>query len=264
MLDKPTSVCCLFVHGWAMNHTVWQPVIEQLPDWVESISVDLPGHGSRSGESFSDLQGLTRDLQSSIESNKKNGQLLIVVAWSLGALPCLNLLASGFNGVDGLMVVSSNPCFVTRENWSYGIKAEVFDQFAESLKGDFSGTIRRFLSLQVRGSESGRVTLRDLRERILQQPEPDASSLDAGLEMLKSVDLREPLQKIKQPVCWALGAQDGLVKAELADALKDLMSESEVKVYEKSGHAPFLSNTDEFIQQLVNFASDTAVKINEQ
>lgn len=264
MVDGPATVRCLFVHGWGMNHTVWQPVIEQLPDWVESISVDLPGHGSRSAESFSDLQGLTRDLQRSIESNKKSGQLLIVVAWSLGALPCLDLLASEFNAADGLMVVSSNPCFVTRENWSYGIKAEVFDQFAESLKADFSGTIRRFLSLQVKGSETGREILRSLRQKILQQPEPDASSLDAGLEILKSVDLREQLQKIKQPVCWALGAQDGLVKAELTDALDDLMSNSDVKVYNKSGHAPFLSNTDEFIQQLVNFSSGIAVKINEQ
>ena len=77
--------------------------------------------------------------------------------------------------------------------------------------------------------------------------------MEAGLEVLKSVDLREQLQKIRQPVCWALGAQDGLIKAELAGALKDLMCDCEVKVYEKSGHAPFLSNRAEFIQQLERF-----------
>lgn len=254
MAISKAGITCLFVHGWGMNHTVWQPVLEKIPDWIDAKVIDLPGHGQRSAESFTDLQSLVNDMREICLQHKKANQPLILVAWSLGALPCLKLLVELPLAADALMVVSSNPCFVSRNDWDCGISADIFDQFAASLKADFSGTIRRFLSLQVKGSESGREILRNLREKVLQQPQPDESSLDAGLEILKQVDLRDQLQHIKLPVSWALGGQDGLVRAELAEALRYLMADAEVNVYSKAGHAPFLSHTDEFVQQLVNFA----------
>lgn len=252
-----------------MNHTIWQPVIEQLPKWIDAHVMDLPGHGQRQQETLTDLTSLTKDLQQQCSLVKKKDQPLIVIGWSLGALPCMNLLAKQasdevggrhLTGIDALMLVSANPCFVSRENWECGIDAEIFNQFAESLKADFSGTIRRFLSLQVKGSESGRIILRSLREKVLQQPVPDQASLDAGLEILKQVDLRTQIKCIEQPVKWILGSQDGLVKAELAVALGGLMKQASVQIVDKSGHAPFLSHTENFTQQLVEFAQSILIK----
>ncbi len=211
--------------------------------------MDLPGHGQRTDESFTDLQSLTEDVHSQCCKIKKADQPLLLIGWSLGGLPCLQLCINQSTQVDALMLVSSNPCFVSRENWHCGIEGEIFNQFSRSLKKDFSGTIRRFLSLQVKGSESGRIILRSLREKILQQPQPNEVSLDAGLRILQQTDLRDHLNKIKQPLSWILGGQDGLVKSELAKELR------QVSVFEKAGHAPFLSHTEEFIQQLVKFLS---------
>jgi len=236
---------CVFVHGWGMNACIWQPVIDKLPEWIETVAIDLPGHGQRTDESFSDLSNLTKDLQQQCEKIKKPQQPLLLVGWSLGGLACLQLAIEQSKVVDALLLVSSNPCFVEREKGSCGIDGEVFKQFSQSLKKDFSGTIRRFLSLQVKGSESGREILRDLRVRVLQQPQPNAKSLDAGLAILQQTDLRNQLLKIKQPLSWILGEQDGLVKAALAQTL------SQVTVFEKAGHAPFLSHTDEFTKQLL-------------
>lgn len=235
----------MFVHGWGMNRTVWQPVQEKLPRWIEAHTFDLPGHGQRTGESFADLNSLTLDLQSECEKIKKPGQPLVLVGWSLGGLACLQLGINQSIVLDRIIMVSSTPCFVSRENWSCGIDSDVFKQFYLALKKDFSGTIRRFLSLQVKGSESGRLILRDLREKILQQPQPHEGSLDAGLDILLNTDLRQQLEKIKSPLSWMLGEQDGLVKAELAQHFE------QVTVIKKAGHAPFLSHTDIFIKHLV-------------
>jgi len=229
-----------------MNHTVWQPVLAKLPDWIEASALDLPGHGQRTDTSFSNLADLTEDLQAQCNKLKKPGQPLMLVGWSLGGLPCLQLGVEGSKAVDALLLVSSNPCFVSRENGDFGIDGEIFNQFAQSLKKDFSGTIRRFLSLQVKGSDGGREILRDLRDKILQQAQPNERSLDAGLAILQQVDLREAPAKIKQPLQWILGEQDSLVKAELAQTL------TQVSVFEKAGHAPFLSHTEKFVKQLVN------------
>ncbi len=245
MTGDTQKVSCVFVHGWGMNATIWQPVLEKLPDWVEATAIDLPGHGQRTEEMFSDLQSLTADLQQQCEQIKNPAQPLILIGWSLGGLPCLQLAIEQSKLMDALLLVSSNPCFVSQANGDTGIDGEVFNQFARSLKRDFSGTIRRFLSLQVKGSDTGREILRSLREKILQQPQPNEVSLNAGLNILLQVDLREQLQYIRQPLSWVLGGQDSLVKSSLAKTL------NKVWVVEKAGHAPFLSHTDEFIQQLL-------------
>ena len=262
MSDKQSRVSCVFVHGWGMNHTVWQPLLDKLPDWIDVELMDLPGHGRRYKESFSELQNLTDDVAKYCQKVKKNNQPLVLVGWSLGGLPCVEVAIEKPPSVDALMLVSSNPCFVIQDDWSYGVNAQVFEQFAESLKSDFSGTIRRFLSLQVKGSDSGRVILRNLREKILQQAQPNETSLDAGLDVLKHVDLRNQLVNISQPVCWALGEQDGLVNAKLKNALQQIMRQADVKIYSKAGHAPFLSHADEFVLQLVGFINSKVLTCN--
>jgi pimeloyl-[acyl-carrier protein] methyl ester esterase len=238
-----------------MNRQVWQPLMNSLPDWIECHSIDLPGHGSRYAESLTDLPALAEDLQKSCAQLKTDGQPLLLVGWSLGALACIQAAVQKHTPLqaDGLLLVSSNPCFVAQPGWAHGVDAEVFDQFAESLASDFSGTIRRFLSLQVKGSASGRQILRELREMILQEAEPDAASLQAGLQMLKQSDLRAELAKIELPVSWALGGQDGLVKISLAGALSQLMPGAAVECYADAGHAPFLSHSEAFARQLVAF-----------
>jgi len=253
-------VRCVFVHGWGMNRQVWQPLVDKLPSWIEVELIDLPGHGSRYQESFRNLDELSDDLEKICLKLPGNDLPLVMVGWSLGALPCMKVAIEARLDLSALMFVSSNPCFVSKKGWAYGVESQVFEQFAQSLKDDFSGTIRRFLSLQVKGSDSGRAVLRELREKILQQEKPDKTSLDAGLDILKQTDLRLQLSEITQPVCWMLGGQDGLVKSELADVLGDLMTQPEVKVFNKAGHAPFLSHADEFIQQLVSFLSNNVLK----
>ncbi|MCW9047371.1 MAG: alpha/beta fold hydrolase [Gammaproteobacteria bacterium] len=248
MQGPDSKVTCLFVHGWAMNSSVWEPVVDKLPEWIDTQLIDLPGHGQRVNESLSNLQNLTEDLLQQCRHTKAqypHGQPLYLIGWSLGGLPCIQLAMDHPEEISGLMLVSSNPCFVDKENWKYGIDAAIFEQFSQSLKKDFSGTIRRFLSLQVKGSESGRLVLRGLREKILQQSRPHELNLDAGLEILKQTDLRSQLKKIKLPVNWILGGQDGLVKKQLAEELDNVM------VFNNAGHAAFLSHTDEFIEQLI-------------
>ncbi|HEY9201462.1 MAG TPA: pimeloyl-ACP methyl ester esterase BioH [Gammaproteobacteria bacterium] len=262
MSQAASPVSCLFVHGWGMNRRVWQPLMDSLPEWIDCHAIDLPGHGRRHAESLTDLHALAEDLQQHCAQFKVHDRPLLLVGWSLGALACVQAAAQKETPLqaDGLLLVSSNPCFVAQSGWPHGVDAAVFDQFAESLASDFSGTIRRFLSLQVKGSVSGRQILRELREMILQETEPDAASLQAGLQILKQSDLRAELAQINLPVSWALGGQDGLVKASLAGALSQLMPEAAVECYATAGHAPFLSHSDAFARQLMAFIQSCIVR----
>ena len=72
--------------------------------------------------------------------------------------------------------------------------------FMESLARDYVQTLNRFLTLQVSGSEDQTRVLAQLRQSVLQSPPPELATLQAGLYILQTSDLRAELNQIKQPV----------------------------------------------------------------
>ena len=85
MTVKPDSVTCVFVHGWAMNSAVWDECIEQLPDWINVVVVDLPGHGSMVKVPASSLDDYVQALIPLVH------RPVLWVGWSLGGLAVLRL-----------------------------------------------------------------------------------------------------------------------------------------------------------------------------
>lgn len=243
---------CIFVHGWGMNSAIWQPFIDKLPKNIETLCIDLPGHGKFNQQTFSSLQDLTNHL---IEQTKSLPGPATWVGWSLGMLPILQLAQQQPEKVSQLIAFSSNPLFVASENWVHGVEEAVFDLFAENLQANTEKTLQRFLSLQVQGMNDSRELLRKLRQTILQRGLPSAEALTAGLEILKQADLRELINQLDQPIDWWLGDKDTLVPASLNDYLTSL---SQVKSHIIAGaaHLPFISHADQLLPGFLDFIND--------
>lgn len=239
------KIKCIFVHGWGMNQAVWQPVIELLPEWLEPVAIDLPGHGSNHAMGYASLDELVEFCARQVN------EPAYWVGWSLGGLVVTRLALDYPQKVQAMMLVASSPCFIQKEHWQHGMKAEVFDSFSENLENDYAGTIQRFLSLQVQGSESGRQILRQLRKKIMAMPAANLQALEKGLELLKTIDLRDQLDSLLMPVDWVLGKKDALVKSSLAEELVSRFDTDRVLLIEQAAHAPFLSHRDQFNQRLI-------------
>ena len=245
-----TKLRCVFVHGWGMNKAIWQPVVDALPEWIDAVCIDLPGHGEAFNSTFDSLQELVSELRQQVSTPA------MWVGWSLGGLAVMQLAIQFPHLVKGILLVSSSPSFVVRQDWPCGMAASVFDGFADELEKDYAATIKRFLSLQVKGSDSGRRTLKTLRQKVMQLPPANIDALRSGLTLLKSTDLRAQLSQIDQPVSWVLGGQDGLVKASMASQIEQLLPHAQITVIEKAAHAAFLSHAEEFNQQLMLMAEN--------
>ena len=239
------KIKCVFVHGWGMNQAVWQPVIEQLPDWIEPICIDLPGHGLNNQSNFETLDDLVQACVDMVD------EPAYWVGWSLGGMAVMQLALDYPEKVKALMLVASSPCFIYKEDCLHGMKSEVFDDFADNLLNDFSATIQRFLSLQVQGSDSGRQILRQLRKKIMVMPAANIQALQAGLKLLKTIDLRKQVVNLSMPVDWVLGNKDTLVKPSLANVLKQSELKANITVIDKAAHAPFLSHLEQFTEKLI-------------
>ena len=158
MVKMRDSVTCIFVHGWAMNSAVWDDCITQLPDWINPIVVDLPGHGTMAEVDAKSLDDYVKTLVPLVH------RPVLWVGWSLGGLVVLRLAELHPERVAAALLVATNPCFVTREKWSCAVDEKVFDQFAQDLNQDQEKTIRRFLALQVKGLPDAMSTVRQLQK----------------------------------------------------------------------------------------------------
>ena len=172
------SVTCIFVHGWAMNSAVWDKCVDQLPDWINVIVVDLPGHGTMAGISASKLDDYVQALVPLVH------QPVIWVGWSLGGLVVLRLAELYPQRVASALLVTTNPCFVSQFDWPCAVDVSVFDQFASDLKNNQQKTIRRFLALQVKGLPNGLSVVRQLQQSMHKRGQASTPALVVALNIL--------------------------------------------------------------------------------
>ena len=247
-MQKAETVTCVFVHGWAMNSAVWDACIKKLPDWINVVLVDLPGHGSMAQVPATTLDDYVHSLVPLVH------RPALWVGWSLGGLAVLRLAELYPQRVAAAMLVATNPCFVSQENWPSAVDRSVFELFARDLNAQQEKTIRRFLALQVKGLPDAMSVVRQLQQSICERGQASMQALNVGLDILLDSDLRQALRHIDCPLHWLLGAKDSLVPAGLAAVLEQDYAQQNVTLHPAASHAPFISESDFFVEQLVALA----------
>lgn len=239
----------VLLHGWGMHGGMWGDAAAQLAQDFEVHSVDLPGHGKsrlQNGEGFA-MDAVVAAL------SRRFAEPVFVCGWSLGGMIAQHWAVRDPLKVKKLVLVASTPCFSQRADWAFGMPRDTLEQFAAELETNFAGTLRRFLALQVRGSEGERELLTALRERLFSHGEPDLAALRGGLDILRDADLRGALAHIKQPVLAVAGQRDKLTPAPASHYLAQVMPDARVLEIAGAAHAPFLSHPDAFIEHLKSF-----------
>jgi len=240
----------LLIHGWGMHGGVWSDVAKILASEFHVHSVDLPGYGYSKMEEL----GYSNELDSIVdELSSSFSEPLNVCGWSLGGQIALHWAAREPGKVRRLILVASTPCFAERKDWSFGMERIVLEKFAVELEQNHAATLRRFITLQLRGSENERELLAMLRERLFSRGEPDMRALRSGLNILRDVDLRGELQHITQPTLVIAGERDKLTPPQASRYMAQAISNAELVEIKGAAHAPFLSHPDEFVLQLKAF-----------
>lgn len=226
----------VLLHGWSMHSGVWQPLIDQLAAHFTLHLIDLPGHGHSPWQA----DALTLDKLLTVFAEKLPATAHWL-GWSLGGQLSLAFAARYPQRVRKLILLGSNPKFVSAPDWPTAMDATVFSKFAEQLDQDQHETLKRFVMLQARGAEGSRDTIKLLAEQTadtVAQPE----ALKAGLLLLETLDLRTALAQLKLPVKYILGGRDQLVPIALATVLPTVNATISLERIAGAGHAPFISH----------------------
>ncbi len=237
----------LLIHGWGMHAGVWADTAQKLAANFRVHSVDLPGYGFSNAIRATTLDEIVGKLSATF------AEPVTVCGWSLGGQIALRWAAREPDKVQRLILVASTPCFARRADWAFGMSNDVLRQFAADLEENYTATLRRFIALQLRGSEHERELLVQLRERLFSRGEPDLGALRAGLNILRDADLRAELQVIRQPTLVIAGERDKLTPLEASSWLAQAMPAAHLAIIAGAAHAPFLSHPDHFVEQLKSF-----------
>ena len=247
----------VLLHGWAMHSGVWRSVRDGLAQKFYLHLVDLPGHGLSPVCAWD-----TADWQAhpSVPVLDAIAEVLpsacTLCGWSLGGQLAIELALRQPIRIEKLVLISTAPCFVKREDWQLGMEASMLHLFGRNLMRDYASTMSRFLTLQVSGGADATRTLSQLRRSLAERKEPDKAALEAGLKILLGGDLRHELKHIHQPVLLVHGEQDVITHPNAAKWMNEQFRRSELEMLAQCGHAPFLSCPEQFVSNIARFAGE--------
>ncbi|MDH5778030.1 MAG: pimeloyl-ACP methyl ester esterase BioH [Gammaproteobacteria bacterium] len=241
----------VLLHGWGMHGGYWTELANELATQFRVHCVDLPGHGYseyQGEQSIDDYVGVIRQaLPAAINFPA------IFIGWSMGGLITQALAHQYPDRVSKLVLVASTPSFVQRDGWANATSEDVLQGFADNLAQDYKSTLNRFLALQVRGSEQQKNNLRELRARLFERGEATQAALNAGLGLLKEVDLRDEFSASTIPTLLLGGERDTLIPQQALIELSSNSNNAQVKIIDKAGHAPFLSHPEQCLNHIKQF-----------
>ncbi len=241
----PHLVC---LHGWGLHGGIWSELAARLPDW-RLLAPDLPGYGATPTVSPYTVKTLADALAAVMPPT------CVVLGWSLGGMVALAWAARRPEQVRALVLVGTTPVFVNRDGWTEGLATEVLDKFARDLTHDYRATLMRFLALQARGGEAAREVIGRLRSLVFKRGEPHPEVLAAGLELLRSVDLRPQVGRVRCPTLVVHGGHDTLCPWQAGRWLAEHLPQAQLALHERASHAPFLSHPEWFDATLAGFLS---------
>jgi non-heme chloroperoxidase len=247
---NPDGPAIVFIHGLLGSRIDWDrqttsPGLQR----YRMISYDLRGHGLSDKpddvEAYRDGRRYADDLATVLKA--VNVKRPVLVGWSLGGVVISNYLAAygdaeigGAIYVDG--VIELDPKQIVSHPQEYAGLA------SHDLKTHLDA-MRRFVRLCFY-TQPDKVTM----ERLLTNAAM-ASWIMTRTVPSMTVAAADGLPKAMVPVLLLYGARDALVMPQPAIArARALNQRIQVKLYEDSGHAPFIEETSRFNRDLAQFA----------
>ncbi len=230
----------VLLHGWASHPHVFRLLARALEKQFRVQVIPLPGYADAATclpyalEQIADVLAREAPKQCS------------VVGWSLGAQVALTWAKRAPKQVQRLALIGGTPCFTQHTGeqnaWPHGTPTAVMRQFTAQIKRDCPSVLRRFVALQSLNDTHAVSVAHKLRTALFTHPLPPQAVLEAGLEILRTADLRAVLPSIQQPALIIHGEHDAVTSCAAGEAMSHALPNAQFHPIAGAGHAPFLSN----------------------
>lgn len=252
---KSSALPIVLLHGWASHPQVFRVPARALEKHYRVQVLALPGYGGTVDCTPYTLEKIADTLAATAPKH------CAVVGWSLGAQVALTWAQRKPAQVQRLALIAGTPCFTQSTGWTDAVTPMVMRQFTAAIKHDCSSVLRRFVALQSQGDTRAVRVAHALRTALFTNPLPTQAVLEAGLEILRTVDLRDTLPALAQPTLVLHGANDAVTPVAAGAALAAMLPHARFHQIAGAGHAPFLAHADAVALLLREFFDESRTTV---
>lgn len=234
--DRPTLV---MLHGAGGSTQTWLGQLNLLPDTVNVLALDLPGHGDTGGPVKETLREYGLWLTEVLETIFRFPVFLM--GHSMGGAIALDAAISGPDRFEGLILAAT------------GARLRVAPAFLEGLDRDFEGTVDSIIRYAYApGADPVMV-----REGASLMKLAGQHAVLGAFSACNRFDRRGDVGSIRNPCLIVCGDKDQLTPPALSESLHASIPESELKILPGAGHMVMVERFKEFNQSVLAFIQKT-------
>lgn len=246
--EAGSGILILFIHGYPLNHRMWQPQIDALSQDVHVIAPDLRGHGdSTPTEGVYSMDLLAEDCARLLDTLNIT-QKIVLCGLSMGGYISF-AFARKFPHRLAALVLTATRAAPDTEEGKLNRQRSIALAREQGIAPIIESMIARVLSP---------VTLQnnpDLVETVRQIMHQ--TSLQAVLGdlqgMMERIDSRPFLKQISVPTLIIHGQDDSLIPVEEAKAMQAAIPDCRLLILENAAHLPNLEASERFNQAIREF-----------
>ncbi|MCX7366217.1 MAG: alpha/beta hydrolase [Alphaproteobacteria bacterium] len=233
----------VFIHGWTLSSEIWSLQLDWLAaQGMRAVAYDRRGHGrSPKPDSAYDFDTLADDLAGLLD--RLDLQQVMLVGHSMGAGEVVRYIARhGGKRIARVMLVAPT----TPEP----LAPAITDKLVSALGADREG----YLAAGAPGllGRNAEPELVEWALSIALQAAPQAQI--ACMRAFASTDFRPDMKAVTQPTLIVYGSGDAPVAALNAQRTHAAIAGSRLEIYQGAPHALFLTDTERFNRDLLQFA----------
>lgn len=228
----------VLIHGFPLNHSIWEPVVPLLSSQARLILPDLRGHGRSPATTGSyDMRLLAEDIRALLDSLQIDRALL--VGHSMGGYAVLAFARAYPNRLAGLGFVASHAAADNLEQRANRLKLA---RKVSRVGVDF---LAKDMAPKLTCKPELVASLQDLMAKT-----PKEGVVGALKGMAERPDSTENLSSISVPTVVIAGMEDQIIPLERSQTMVQLLGRAWLVEIPQAGHMPMMESPEEVARAL--------------
>jgi non-heme chloroperoxidase len=251
--DVGTGKPVVFIHGWPVNHKMFEYQFNQLPKHgYRCIGIDLRGFG-KSDKPWCDYtyDQFADDIKKVLDALDLTDVTLC--GFSMGGAIAIHYMArhAGHRVSKLVLMGAAAPVFTERADFPHGLQKSDVDGLVDQCYKDRAKLLENFGEIFFYDNKALSPKLKDWFHGLGMDALPHATVMAAI--QLRDADLRAELAKINVPTAILHGVADKICPFVFAEVMQKGIKNSKIIRFEKSGHGLFWDEQEKFNKELMNF-----------